>query len=47
MKVYVLGDLPAGPVQAFSDEADRVYDEAAASALRVRNAFTVTHPTHS
>lgn len=43
MKRYVLGDLPDGPLHAFSDNVDRVYVEAAEQAERVRNAFTVAH----
>jgi hypothetical protein len=43
MKRWVLGDLPDGPLRAFSDNVDRVCEEAAAHAARVRNSFTVVH----
>lgn len=39
MKRYVLGDLPQGPLKAFSDEIDRAYDDAVAHLRSVRNTF--------
>jgi CDP-Glycerol:Poly(glycerophosphate) glycerophosphotransferase len=42
MKRYVLGDLPEGPLRAFSNHVDRVYDEALVHAARVRNSFTIS-----
>ena len=43
MKRYVLGDLPDGPLRAFDEQVNRVYEEAVAHAARVRNSFTVVH----
>jgi hypothetical protein len=43
MKRYVLGDLPDGPLRAFDDNVNRVYEEAVEHAARVRNSFTVVH----
>jgi hypothetical protein len=39
MKRYVLGDLPDGPLQAFSDNVDRVCETAVRDLERVRNSF--------
>jgi hypothetical protein len=44
MKTYVLGDLPHGPLRAFSANVDRVHEEAVEHARRVRNSFTVPDP---
>jgi hypothetical protein len=44
MKRYVLGDLPHGPIEAFSTNVDRICEQAAEDADAVRNSFMFTPP---
>lgn len=43
MKLYVLGDLPQGPLRAFSVHADRLVEQAETDLGRIQNQFRVKH----